>query len=254
MAIEDPKDAYKQQYLAEEQSALLDLSNYVKAGLPIAALPLEIFKRIADTWNGTSTNQRIRALFELLVAEIGHIESTKADKQDIEEAVRLIFHRDNEQRNDKKRERYVKIIGNALRSESQVLDVASFIRVVEQLNERDIIVLKVLNTVMNKKEDWKYSGSFGGVKLHPSNLISRSKELAEQVAMALGQKIETNTFSREVGYGICHRLQGFGLAHEVQPEARELPVGNYCFRLSTMGITLLKLLGEDVPNSSFYND
>jgi hypothetical protein len=34
--------------------------------------------------------------------------------------------------------------------------------------------------------------------------------------MALGQKIETNNFTREEGYGICNRLEGFGLAHEIQ--------------------------------------
>ena len=125
---------------------------------------------------------------------------------------------------------------------------------VEQLNERDVIVLKVLNRIMNKHGDWKpqhdpISGQIA--KLHPSTLISRAQELTAQIAMALGQATERNTYSREEGYGICNRLQGFGLAHELD-QTRELPLSNYIFRLSTQGVRLLRLLGEDVPNYDYY--
>ena len=160
-----------------------------------------------------------------------------------------------------KRERYVKLIGNALRSESQVRDVANFVQTLERLSERDVAVLKVLNKIMNKEGDWKshsYPGpenpAVGNVaKVHPNTFIQRSQELAVQVAIALGQKTETNMFTREEGYAICNRLQGFGLAHEIQAQTRELPLTNYCFRLSTQGIALLKLLGEDVPNLRHYS-
>ena len=70
--------------------------------------------------------------------------------------------------------------------------------------------------------------------------------------MALGQAAENNLFTREIGYGNCCRLQGFGLAHEVEVQPRELPLTNYAFRLSTQGIRLLKLLGENVPNYDYY--
>ena len=64
----------------------------------------------------------------------------------------------------------------------------------------------------------------------------------------LGQKTETNLYTREKGYAVCARLQGFGLAHEIEVSARELPLSNYSFRLSVHDIGLLKLLGEDVRN------
>jgi hypothetical protein len=89
------------------------------------------------------------------------------------------------------------------------------------------------------------------MKVHANTFIQRSQELTVQIAIALGQRTETNLYTREVGYGICNRLQGFGLAHEIQ-QTRELPLTNYCFRLSTQGILLLKLLGEDVPNFDHY--
>lgn len=160
-----------------------------------------------------------------------------------------------EEFNDKKRERYVKLIGNALRSEYQVQDVASFVQTIEQFNERDVIVLKVINKIMNKDGDWKSQPNPGIgsiMKLHPSNLVSRAQELATQIAMALGQKIETNMFTREIGFGICNRLQGFGLAHELELSPRELPLTNYAFRISVQGIRLLKLLGEPVSNCDNY--
>ena len=147
-----------------------------------------------------------------------------------------------------------KLIGSCLRSDEQIRDVASFVQTVEQLNEQDLIVLKVINRVMNRQSDWKpqhdpVSGQIA--KLHPSTLIGRRDELAREIALALGQAVERNTHNREEGYGICNRLQGFGLAHEI-PDTRELPLASYCFRLSTYGVRLLKLLGEDVPNYDLY--
>jgi hypothetical protein len=47
-------------------------------------------------------------------------------------------------------------------------------------------------------------------------------------------------------------LVGFGLAHEIELQERELPLTEYCFRLSTEGVKLLKLMGEDVPNFEYY--
>jgi hypothetical protein len=141
-----------------------------------------------------------------------------------------------------------------VRSEEQIQDVASFVQTIEQLNERDVTVLKVLNKIMNKVGDWNpqmNSGVGNIMKLHPRTLIDRAQELSVQIAIALGQATESNLYTREIGYGICCRLQGFGLAHELE-QTRELPLTNYTFRLSTQGIRLLKLLGENVPNYDYY--
>jgi hypothetical protein len=61
-------------------------------------------------------------------------------------------------------------------------------------------------------------------------------------------------FSREEGLQICLRLQGFGLAQEIATSPREVPVSNYAARLTSRGLMLLKLLGEDVPNWNRYFD
>jgi len=77
---------------------------------------------------------------------------------------------------------------------------------------------------MNRENDWRSpTSSTDTGKVHPNVFIHRSQELSVQIALALGQKTETNLYSREVGYGIA-RLRGFGLAHEVETQTRELPL------------------------------
>lgn len=258
MPIDDPKAAFKEQYLKEEQPSPFALAILGgKLAFPKAALPLEIFQKVANRFTRHSIEERLEAMWNLLVMETEHLETTKASPDDVEEAIQFAMRRDAEEFNDKKRERYVKLIGNTLRSEEQVQDVVSFVQTVEQLTERDILVLKVLNKVMNKDGDWKAQqhAARSIMKVHPNVFIQRAQELTVQIALALGQKTEATTYNREEGYGICNRLQGFGLAHAVESQTRELPLTNYVFRLSTQGLRLLELLGEDVPNlKNYYSD
>jgi hypothetical protein len=256
MAIDDPKAAFERQYMQEEEKSPLALTIFTgKLAFPKAALPLEIFRKVADRFTRASVEERLQAMWNMLVMETQHLETTKASPEDVQEAIQLAMRRDAEEFNDKKRERYVKLIGNAMRSEEQIRDVATFIQTIERLNERDVIVLKVLNKIMNKEGDWKPQQNPGVgdvMKVHPNTFIQRAQELSVQIALALGQKTEKNTYTREEGYGICNRLQGFGLAHEIEVQPRELPLTNYAFRLSVQGIGLLKLLGENVPNYDNY--
>lgn len=256
MAIDNPKEKFEQEYMQEEEKSPLGLTVFVgKLAFPKAALPLEMFQKVANRFTRISLEERVREMWKMLVTETDHLQSTKASLEDVEEAIQIALRRDAEQFNDTKRERYVKLIGSALRSETQIEDVASFIQTIERLNERDITVLKTINRIMNKAGDWKPQPNPGIgniMKVHPNTFTQRAQELSVQVALALGQATEKNSYSREEGYAICNRLQGFGLVHEIE-QTRELPLTNYCFRLSVDGIRLLKLLGEDVPNHEYYS-
>jgi hypothetical protein len=260
MAIDNPMDAFERQYLKEEPALPNQLAKYAfdvgKLALPNAGFAVEILMRVADAlFDKESGKERGRAFFTLVVDEFKHIEETKVSHQDMQVAICKAVGYDRYEQDDRKRERYIKLIGNAVRSEELINDVTSFIQTLEQLNERDLTVLKVINTTMNKEGDWKAQQQAGVVpimKLHPGVTKDRAQEFALNVALALNQKTERNTYSREEGYGICNRLQGFGLAHEVELQPRELPLTNYAFRLSVQGIRLLKLLGENVPNYNNY--
>jgi hypothetical protein len=261
MPIDDPISAFELQHMKDEPNLPNKVAKFVAdhgfaLALPDGGLALEILLKVIDNlFNKESGQERVRAMFELFKAEFQHVEKTKADHEDVQKAAQLAVWYDRHERDDAKRARYLKLIGSALKNEQQIQDVASFIRTIEQLNERDLTVLRVINKVMNKDGDWQQQPTPGGRgtrKVHPNTFIQRAQEMSIQVALALDQNGANDVVNREEGYGICNRLQGFGLAHEIDVQPRELPLTNYAFRLSTYGIRLLKLLGEDVPNYEFY--
>jgi hypothetical protein len=118
MAIDDPKSVFEQQYMQQGHTSPLGLTLLAgKLALPKAGLPLEILQKIAERLTRVSIEERLRATLDMLVMETDHLETSKADVEDIAEAVQVAMRRDAEEFNDKKRERYVKLIGNALRSD-----------------------------------------------------------------------------------------------------------------------------------------
>jgi len=208
MAIDNPIDAFEQQYVKDEPTLPNKLAKYAvevgfKLAIPDAGLAADILLKVADAlFDKPSGMERVNTLFELISSEFRHVERTKASHHDVQKAIQLAIWYDRHERDDAKRERYVKLIGNAVRSEEQIQDIASFVQTLEQLNQRDITVLRVLNKVMNKQGDWKGQSNpaenpsvTNVMKVHPNTFIQRSQELALQVAMALGQATETNTFS-----------------------------------------------------------
>lgn len=250
MAIDNRIDAFKKAHPDDENlpkelaliSAKLVLPGIV--GAAIDAVRGRLGKEVQV--------ERAQDMLDLLENELRDIKDTTASKQDLsdlKESLQLAIRNDVWEFNDKKRERYVRIVGNALRGETRIEDLASFIQDVEQLGERDFVALKVLNNVMNKNGDW---GANLSGNIHPGLFIQRRQELAARMAEAFGADSSNPKFSREEGYEACTRLQGFGLAHEIELSPREVPVGEYCFRPSKRGLSLLKLVGEEVPNWNNY--
>jgi hypothetical protein len=252
MAIDDKFDAIekaypeKEPYLPDELAALA--IKLVLPGIVTDALG-EVCKRLSPK----AQEQRAIETLKLLVTQVKDLKAKAASKKeldDLKEAIQLAVRHDVAEFNDRKRERYVKIIGNALRNENQIDDLASYIQDVERLGERDFTALRVLNKVMNKPGDWSVNLDSN---IHPGLFVQRRQELAVQMAQALGVKVAKQAFSREEGYDACNRLQAFGLAHEIETSPRQVPIGDYSFRPSLRGLTLLKLVGDDVPNWDKYN-
>jgi hypothetical protein len=263
VAIDNPIDAVESQH-AETNELSLDL--ILSAGelaFPLAAPVWKFIELINGHLSKSRREERVRAFFGLLrdqqriLDALGNnYEKLNLKVEDLAEAAQIAAWRDAEAFNDNKRDRYLKILGNAARSTEQIEDLAAFIRDVEVLGEEDIAILKVLNRTMNKASDWADQFGQPTKNLHPYTFIQRRQELAAQIAEALGQEpLNSNsgpTFSHEEGYSICARLQGFGLAHETKLFDREVPIGDYCFRPSKRGLMLLRLMGEEVPNWEKY--
>jgi len=263
MAIDSPIDAVESQYPKPSPNPLALALFSFELAFPPAAPLLKLLELLKEHHSAKGMQERMEAFWAALRDEQKFLEADfgklRLKVEDLAEAVQLALLRDSEAFNDNKRERYLKILGNAVRSEEQIQDLAGFIHDVEVLGESDVTVLKVLNKVMNKLGDWKEANGQKLHKLHPNAFIHKRQELTAHIAAALGQKTEVlgsgsgvQTFSREEGYSICARLQGFGLAHEVQVSDREVPISDYCFRPSQRALMLLKLLGEDVPNWEHY--
>jgi hypothetical protein len=268
MAIDSRVDAVEKQYPEPGESPMLALvPTAVELALPHAGVFLKFVELISGHFSAKERQERVAQLLailhdhERLLEEIGKRgDALRVRVDDLAEAVQVAAWRDAEAFDDLKRDHYVKIIGSAVRSDVQIDSVAAFIRDVEQMTERDLTVLKVLNRIMNKQGDWNTQGGppvpTPLSKVHPQTFIQRRQEMAGAIAEALG--VGTNVdatksrFNPEVGYSVCTRLQGFGLAHEIQLSPREVPIGDYCFRPSQRGLMLLKLLGEDVPNWQRY--
>ncbi len=265
MAIDNPFDAVDKQYPKGPSVPLAELtvaSASAALGFPLFGT-LAILFGFLDSFTTSSRLDRGLAFIRILNDQLKDLESAvnsmKTDVSEVQAALRVGLHNDLEEFNDKKRDRYIGIVRSAIMLDTKVLDLVGFIRDLEQLGERDIIGLKVLNRVMNKPGDWSTpnttAANYQKPKLHPNTFIQRAHELAVQMAIALTNKYQltpNDYFSREEGLQICLRLQGFGLAQEIATSPREVPVSNYAARLTTRGLMLLKLLGEDVPNWDQY--
>jgi len=250
MAIDNRIDAFKKAY-PDESNPPKDLALFATK-LILPEFVLTALDGVLGRIDRKLQDQRAKDMLELFVNELKDLKNETASKQelqDVQEALQLAIRHDVWEFNDKKRERYIKIIANTLRSDTRIEDLASFIQDVEQLGERDFIALKVLNKVMNKKNDWTGSQ---GTTVHPGLFIQRRDELASEMATALGNAPTKQAFSREEGYEACTRLQGFGLAHEIDVAPRQVPIGDYSFRPSKRGLTLLRLVGEEVENWNKY--
>ncbi len=252
MAIDNPFDAIEKAYPERAPQLPTDLALLV-AKFALPGIVTDVLGTVCERLDRNVQEERAKATIKLLVAELKDLKEKTASKEelnDLREAIQLSIRHDIEEFNDRKRERYIKIIGNALRSTEQVDDLASYIQDVERLGERDFVALKVLNRVMNKPSDWSVNLDSN---IHPGLFVQRRQELAVQMAQALGLKVDKPTFSREEGYDACNRLQAFGLAHEIETSPRQVPIGDYSFRPSLRGLMLLKLVGEVVANADKYH-
>src|SRR5258707_5786804 len=90
MAIDDPKAAFEEQYFKEQEKSPVPLTLFTgKLAFPQTALLLEIFQKVHDHFQGISIEERLKALWELLVQETKHLETTKVNADDLREAIQL---------------------------------------------------------------------------------------------------------------------------------------------------------------------
>jgi hypothetical protein len=160
MAIDDPFEAVNKQYPDGSDVPFAELtlgSATVALGFPVTS-PLAILFGFLDSFNTSARQNRGEAFIRVLIEQFKELETSlknmKTDVKEVQAALRIALHNDLDEMDDKKRDRYITAATSAVALQTKVTDLVSFIRDVEQLGERDIIGLKVLNQIMNKPGDW----------------------------------------------------------------------------------------------------
>jgi hypothetical protein len=265
MAIDNPYEAIDKQYPDDEGGVISAITKFFggakELDIPLPPVIAQFFGFL-NSKSGKARMERglafVRQLVEDMQRAEGSIATMRTEVNEVQAAMSMSLEYDIDEFNNAKRTRYISAITSAVSSETKVHDLTSFIKDIEQLGERDLTGLKVLNTVMNREGDWRENPGppqLNPPRLHPNTFTARSQELAVAMAHALtGNPASTdgNIFSREDGLQICYRLQGFGLAQVIDAAPREVPIANYCARPTTRGLMLLKLIGENVPNWNRY--
>lgn len=241
MAIDDKYDAITSQFPPEPNALPGKLALMLgKLGIPGSAPFIEVFGLLVDHLTPNLRLERAEQFIGALIEDQKLLETSvqelKVQIPDLLEAIQVAVSRDVEAFNDTKRSRYLSVIGNALRTEQEIRDLTTFIQDVERLGDEDIDALKILHKVMTHAK-WDIKKP-----LHPNEFIQRTQELMTQATHE--QEKGGERLDREDFYSHCARLQGFGLAIEIDSPHRQVPTGDFCFRPSRRGYVLLQLLGE----------
>src|ERR1700721_4060246 len=122
MAIDNPLDAYEKQYPKPEFDPLTLTASITKHILVASAITQAI-DTVRNALTGVSMNERLHAMWEVLRLSFEGLETrtdkTGVDLEEFKASIRIAFARDALEQSDKKRERYVKILGNAIVSDSR---------------------------------------------------------------------------------------------------------------------------------------
>jgi len=195
-----------------------------------------IVNSVRDYFTQAAVNERLTVLVEAVNAKTNAI-SEKIETPQLAEAIRLAIEETWRTTDIDKVKRFGSIIGNtvATGNSESLKETADHIRAVSQLGGRDIQVLDILYTATADVME-AYSN------LHdPNPFTERANDILNRSTEA---KIARDDF-----YASCKRLEGFGLAIELARNPGRLAPGDYSFRPTRRGETLIFLLGNGIPPS-----
>jgi hypothetical protein len=233
--IEDQYEAIEKQHIDESNPYFKPMLEVFGEFVPLVGLLYVIQKQFSPD----AAMARIKALVEQLVIDIQRHEKklgkvldiqSKIDSPEIAETVLATINETIRTTNVEKIKRFAAILGHSLTKEKATNwdDAAAYIRDIAQLGDRDIKALEILYSVQKDL--------FLG-----KNLAYEPNEYTERNAEVLKLAHESG-MPRDEFYSRCGRLNGFGLAIEVQRNEFRVSPGDHCFRLTTRGRELISIL------------
>jgi hypothetical protein len=244
MAIDDPLAAKRSQYPEQHKNKVGELAMEL-AG--VVWTPLKVFNIVRSRIMGEYGLERVNALLSALESEFyrdhqriekaeGVIEAFKSKINSPEFVDALVLAVDEAQRtqSELKIERLGAVLANALLGTDDEIvaddDLVGYIKDLSSLTEGDVRTLKFLGVlfkdVMYQHRDMDDSNAFTSL-------------IGDSLRGAADMKVDDEEF-----YSRCSRLVGFGLAIEVVRNPGMQAPKDHCFRPTSRGLRLIKLLGS----------
>jgi len=244
--IDDPVEASFEAWQPDSSDLGARLSALALSFSGIGFVPAKLFQILKDQFAVASRFQRIEYLFkgirlgfQRMQAEIGEVTeqvnavNAKLEGERFREALSVASEEAARAASNKKIEQIAAVLVGYVGPTPSTWaapdeDIATMIRDIAQLGDRDIQVLKILATV--------HAGAISyAPNLHdPHQFSKETPRLKTAIADA---KIHPDDF-----LSACERLRGFGLGAEVLRNTSHMAPGDFCYRPTRRGLVLLDYL------------
>jgi hypothetical protein len=237
MAIDNKYEAIDKQHIDGDNPYFKPMMEILGKVVPLVGILYVIQKQFSPD----AAMARIKALVEELVADIqqheekiGKIEDlqSKINSPEVAETVLVTINETIRTTNIEKIKRFAAILGYSLTKKKNINwdDASAYIRDIAQLGESDIEVLKILYSIQKDLFIGKH------LPRDPNSYTAKNNEVLELA--------DQSGIPRDEFYSRCSRLNGFGLAIEVQRNEGRVAPSDHCFRLTTRGRELVSIISS----------
>jgi hypothetical protein len=246
--IDDPYDQAKKQYEETSDANLKLILKLVGKFEPITG----VISILQEHFSKDAFKAKINTLLELLDGDLRSLRkrvdkydekfdaiSRKIESPEFAETLLVAINETVRTTNQNKVKRFALILGYTLTSDEESNswdDAAAFIRAIAQLGDEDIRALKILHS----EQSYLFPIDDDGYP-DPNSFT----EGINEVLLA----VDESGMSRDEFYSRCSRLNGFGLAIEVQRNDGRMALGDYCFRITGLGMRLIEMIKADTDIS-----
>ena len=229
--IDDPLEAIDKQY-EDKKDQIFDKIWRAAAELE----PFGVVNALKVLFSKEATTARFEAFIQQLILEVRRLENEgrllreKVESSEFQETIIAGMNETARTIDIEKIKRFAIIVGSSLDSKRKAKswdDAAAYIRDISQLGDRDIQALQILYSVQKDL-------FVGKVPLDPNSYTEKNSEVLKLA--------HESGIPRDEFYSRCGRLNGFGLAIEVQRNDVRVSPSDHCFRLTTRGRELVSII------------
>ena len=199
--------------------------------------PFGILKVLKIIFSKEASTARFEALIQQLILEVRRLDNAgrllrdRVESDGLKETIIAALNEAARTVDVEKIKRFGVIVGSSLDSKRTWKswdDAATYIRDLAQLGDRDIQALQILYSVQKDLFLGKH------LALDPNSYTEKNNEVL--------QLADESGMPRDEFYSRCSRLNGFGLAIEVQRNESRVSPGDHCFRITTRGRELVSII------------